>query len=114
MYYVLLDVVFFQAYTHSLVLLLRPGSLMLQLAEKERRNTCFMDMDCKDSDEDCQRLCRFRSCEREEDSLCDLIPEKLCRTNCIIKSKCKEDDEHCIKVSIFADSFLVFHIIYCA
>ena len=87
---------------------------MLQLAEKERRNTCFMDMDCKDSDEDCQRLCRFRSCEREEDSLCDLIPEKLCRTNCIIKSKCKEDDEHCIKVSIFADSFLVFHIIYCA
>lgn len=74
---------------------------MLQLAEKARRNTCFMDMGCKDSDEDCQRLCRFRSCEREDDSLCDRIPEKLCRTNCIIKSKCKEDDEHCIKVSIF-------------
>ena len=73
-----------------------------------------MDMGCKDSDEDCQRLCRFRSCEREDDdSLCDQIPEKLCRTNCIIKSKCKEDDEHCIKVSVFRQFVACIYAIYC-
>ena len=60
-----------------------------------------MEQSCDDSDDDCQRACRYGCCEDEDDTLCNTSEERLCRTKCFVKEKCDDDDDKCLSVSIY-------------